>query len=107
MELLILFVGVPLLLAGIIALSAGASIWAAWWAVKIWALLVVPTMHLPPLPIGAAIGFALVFSAMRPKDTSSNEKESAGERLATSMASAIIAPPLIYGVALLVSKWAL
>lgn len=89
------------------AWSAAISIWNAWWASKVWAILVVPSLHLPPLPMAAAVGFAFVFAILRHNNPGegTSEEESRFMRVWKVLAPSLIGAPMIYVVAKIVAHF--
>lgn len=101
---LVILGGLALMLL-IPAVSALLSIYNAFWAAKIWALLVVPVFHFPPLPLAGAVGLALTMAALRQLPRPPTDKD---ESLATvfirEVVIGLLIGPCIYLVALIAGR---
>lgn len=86
-------------------LSALLSIYNAYWAAKVWAILVVPVFHWAPLPLAGAVGVALVIGALRPQRSEPTEEDkSATERILGALGRSLLTGPLIFAVAWVVGR---
>lgn len=97
------------MLAILVLWSAAISIWNAWWATNVWAILVVPSLHWPALPMAAAIGFSFVFAIFRHGNTDDGTKEedSNALKLWKAFAPSLVGAPLIWFVAKIVAHFVL
>lgn len=86
-------------------LEALASVYSAYWAIKIWDLLVVPAFGWPTLPMAGVVGIVLAYGVLRPTRPALEDKDkSVWEGLGSSLFIMAFLGPLTYLIALVVAR---
>lgn len=91
----------------VVVLAPLLTFYNAYWITKVWALLVVPTMGLEPLPLLGVVGIGLVLALFRPQtpdDKETADLEEALKAVSKQVFQALVRGPLAFVVAWIVMR---